>query len=58
MGSKPSDREQEYSEQETAKRADTALRVALSTPPKPHSESKIGKPKREEGNARVRRAKK
>jgi hypothetical protein len=42
MDGKPSD--QEYSERETAQRADAALRVALSTRPKPHSESKVGKP--------------
>jgi len=41
MGSKPFDQEQEYSERETAKRADAALRVALSTPRKPH-EMKVG----------------
>jgi hypothetical protein len=37
---------EEYSKEETARRADAALRAALATPPKPHSESKIGKPSR------------
>ncbi len=49
MGEKSSD--QEYSAAETAKRADAALRIALQTPPKPHSESKIGKPKPKEAKA-------
>ena len=35
----------EYSEREAAQRRDAALRVALTTPPKPHSESKGAKPK-------------
>jgi hypothetical protein len=35
MGNKSSDQGHEFSEQETAKRADAALRVALSSPPKP-----------------------
>jgi hypothetical protein len=30
--------------EENAQRADAALRVALSTPPRLHAESKIGKP--------------
>jgi hypothetical protein len=36
MDGKSPDRDREYSEQETARRADAALRVALSTPHKPH----------------------
>jgi hypothetical protein len=45
MSGKHSDRDRdEYSETETARRANAALRVALNTPHKPHSESKIGKP--------------
>jgi hypothetical protein len=51
----------EYSEREIAQRADAALRVALSTPPKPHSESKLGKPsgkrKLKSGRAVTKRAK-
>jgi hypothetical protein len=34
-----------FTPEETAQRATAALRVALNTPPQPHSESKIGKPK-------------
>ncbi len=37
------DRGDEYSEKETARRADAALRVALNTPHKPHKP--IGKKK-------------
>ncbi len=43
MGKTP-DAEQSSSEEETARRANAALRVALNTPHKRHSESKIGKP--------------
>jgi hypothetical protein len=35
----------QYSEQETAERREAALKRMLSTPPKPHSEMKIGKPR-------------
>jgi len=38
------EKDPELSQEETARRADAALRVALNTPPKSHSESKIGKP--------------
>ena len=38
MDDKPTRHQSEFSEQETKRRADTALRVALNTPPKPHSE--------------------
>jgi hypothetical protein len=34
-----------FSEEETARRRDEALLRALSTPPKPHSEMKLGKRK-------------
>jgi hypothetical protein len=34
-----------YSEQETAQRRDAVIKRMLSTPPKPHSEMKIGKAK-------------
>jgi hypothetical protein len=36
----------QYSEQEAAERRDAVLKRMLSTPPKPHAEMKIGKPKR------------
>jgi hypothetical protein len=45
MDKKSTDQDQEYSEQETEARASAALRVALSTPPKPHKP--IGKKKRQ-----------
>jgi hypothetical protein len=35
--------EDQYSDEETARRRDEALRRALSTPPKRHSEMKLGK---------------
>jgi hypothetical protein len=41
MGSKPSN--DQYSDEEATRRMNDALRRALSTPPKPHSEMKIGK---------------
>jgi hypothetical protein len=37
--------EDTFTPEETARRADAALRVALTTRPKPHSESKIKKPR-------------
>jgi hypothetical protein len=58
MGGKSSDRDQEYSERETARRADVALRVALNTPHKPHSESKIGKPRAKRSLGKPTKAKK
>jgi hypothetical protein len=36
---------EKFSEEEIARRRDEALLRALSTPPKPHSEMKIGKGK-------------
>jgi hypothetical protein len=41
MGAKPSD--EPYSEKETIQRREAALKRMLSTPHKPHSESKLGK---------------
>jgi hypothetical protein len=41
QNSKPAD--EKYTEQETAERRDAAIRRMLNTPPKPHSEMKIGK---------------
>jgi hypothetical protein len=37
--------EEEFSEQETIARAEAALKCMLATPPKPHSEMKLGKRK-------------
>jgi hypothetical protein len=34
-----------YSEQETQRRAEQALRAAFASPPKPQSEMKLGKPR-------------
>jgi hypothetical protein len=36
----------QYSEKETAQRRDAVIKRMLSTPPKPHSEMKLGKPRR------------
>jgi hypothetical protein len=41
MDTKKSD--DQYSEQEIAQRRDAAIKRMLNTPPKPHSEMKIGK---------------
>jgi hypothetical protein len=35
----------QYSEQETANRRDAVIKYMLNTPPKPHSEMKLGKPR-------------
>lgn len=34
-----------FSEQETARRRDAVIKRMLATPPKPHSEMKVGKPR-------------
>jgi hypothetical protein len=34
---------EEYSDQETARRRDAVIKRMLNTPPKPHSEMKLGK---------------
>jgi hypothetical protein len=34
-----------YSEKETAQRRDAVIKRMLATPPKPHSEMKVGKPR-------------
>jgi hypothetical protein len=50
--------EKDFSDKEIARRRDEALLRALSTPPKPHSEMKIGKrkAKREPSKPSPRRA--
>jgi len=54
MKSKINDNSQ-YSERETARRRDAVIKQMLATPPKPHSEMKIGKPtKRTAGKGRAR----
>jgi hypothetical protein len=40
-----------YSEQETAARRDAVIKRMLATPPKPHSEMKVGKSKRKVGKS-------
>jgi hypothetical protein len=35
----------QYSEQETVRRRDAVIKRMLATPPKPHSEMKVGKPR-------------
>jgi hypothetical protein len=42
---KTSPKDDQFSEEETARRRDEALLRALSTPPKPHSAMKLGKRK-------------
>jgi hypothetical protein len=50
MGREKSD-DDSYSPEETERRRDAALRRALSTPPRPHSDSRIAKPsKRRRGS--------
>jgi len=41
------ERENAYSDQETAARAESALRRMLATPPKPHKDSKLGRQKKQ-----------
>jgi hypothetical protein len=43
MASKKQD--EQYSEQDAADRRDAVVKHMLSTPPKPHAETKFGKPK-------------
>jgi hypothetical protein len=44
MGRTPQDNGEQYSEQETKRRRDAVIKRMLATPPKPHSEMKVGKP--------------
>jgi len=38
--------DEQFSDRETAQRRDAVLKKMLATPPKPHSEMKLGKPRR------------
>src|ERR1700674_2165812 len=41
----------EYSDQVTARRRDAVIKRMLNTPPQPHSEMKIGKPRAKRGKS-------
>jgi hypothetical protein len=61
MGAKKGDQESdEYSDEETARRRDEAIRRALNTPPKPQKEiaGKSGRPPRKRSASRSRAIKK
>jgi hypothetical protein len=45
MAHVPTKNDDQYSDKETAQRRDAVIKRMLATPPKPHSEMKIGKPK-------------
>jgi hypothetical protein len=55
---KAKDQRESYSEQETARRRDAVIKLMLSTPPKPHSEMKLGKPRAKPKKSPGRAAKK
>jgi hypothetical protein len=44
-----------FSEEETARRFETALRAGLNMPAKPHSEMKLGKPKNKRRKTKAKR---
>ncbi|MGA8613550.1 MAG: hypothetical protein WB760_18145 [Xanthobacteraceae bacterium] len=48
--------EDQYSEEETARRRDATIKRMLATPPKPHSEMKIGKRDKKKKLRKVRAA--
>jgi len=43
VGTRKETPDDQYSEQEAASRRDAAIKRMLNTPPKPHSEMKVGK---------------
>lgn len=45
MGPRKKDKQEEYSEEEAQRRFEATLKRMLSTPPKPHSEMRLGKRK-------------
>ena len=45
MGTFPKNQDDQYSDEEATRRMNEALRRALTSPPKPHSEMKLGKRK-------------
>jgi hypothetical protein len=54
----PRSSDNDYSEEETMARAEAALKRMLATPPKPHSEMKLGKSKSLKSTAKERQASK
>jgi hypothetical protein len=44
-------KDDQFSEKETARRRDAVIKRMLQTPPKPHSEMKLGKPRGKRGKA-------
>jgi hypothetical protein len=44
-------RDEEFTAAETARRRDAVIKRMLATPPKPHSEMKIGKPRARRGKS-------
>lgn len=50
-------KDDQFSEAETRRRAEAALRAAFNTPPKPQSEMKLGKPRAKQGKSPKRSGK-
>ena len=46
----PKRADDQYSERETVARRDAVVKYMLNTPPKPHSEMKVGKRRAKRGN--------
>ena len=47
-----------YSEKKTARRRDAVVKHMMSKPPQPHSEMKVGKPRRKAGKSPAARRRK